>query len=182
MQQQQQQQQLQASFYQLHYLHQQQMKTMMRQGTNSNRSSISYPISPSSSTSSLHSKSSSLGRKIKQVFGKAKNTERGPKEIIIPDSPNSSVSSRKSRYFRNSIALPPSPASSTISSKVSFSSAITLHETYSASEYDRTGDDNTTCQKLTPDMAVKIKEELNSYKLNDMPVHPQSRQFTHFFV
>ncbi|KAG1335832.1 hypothetical protein G6F62_006496 [Rhizopus arrhizus] len=175
----QQQQQLQASFYQLHYLHQQQLKTMMKNNKNSNtnnnrRSTVnSLQLSPSSSGSSLHSKSSSLGRKIKRVFG-VKYNERESREPVMPDSPNSSVSSRKTKYLTSSFALPPSPASSTISSKVSFNSVVTLHETFSANEYDRKCDNNVTSQKLTPEIALKIKEELNSFKLNDMHVHPQN--------
>ncbi|KAG1219932.1 hypothetical protein G6F35_007079 [Rhizopus arrhizus] len=143
----QQQQQLQASFYQLHYLHQQQLKTMMKHNKNSNtnnnrRSTVnSLQLSPSSSGSSLHSKSSSLGRKIKRVFG-VKYNERESREPVMPDSPNSSVSSRKTKYLTSSFALPPSPASSTISSKVSFNSVVTLHETFSANEYDRKCDNN----------------------------------------
>lgn len=120
---------------------------------------------------------------------------------MIPDSPHSSVSSRKGDYRRSPyIDSLPSPASSTVSStsstqhstsssstttskkSLSFNPVIQLHETFSASEYDRRCDMNTTCQKLTPSLALQIKEELNQFKLNDMSVHIDSRQYTHFFM
>ncbi|KAF7731639.1 bud neck involved protein [Apophysomyces ossiformis] len=83
------------------------------------------------------------------------------------------------------------PASSSTSSladaslkprKLQFCGTIQVHETFSASEYDRRCDTNATCQKLTPLLAMKIKQELNEYKLTDMEVHVESRQYTHFFL
>ncbi|KAL7314764.1 hypothetical protein PS15m_006292 [Mucor circinelloides] len=94
----------------------------------------------------------------------------------------------------------PSPAASTVSTttcssntdssiatnsskkSLSFNPVIKLHETFSAQEYDRRCDTSATCQKLTPVLALKIKEELNNFKLNDMFVHIDSRQNTHFFM
>lgn len=120
----------------------------------------------------------------------------------MPDSPNSSISSRRQHYYRhsnNNNALP-SPASSTVSTNsiktnntnntttikkkksLAFNSVIKVHETFSASEYDRRCDTNATCQKLTPVLALKIKEELNHFKLNDMFIHADSRKNTHFFM
>lgn len=81
------------------------------------------------------------------------------------------------------------PASSSTSSlaatsgrRIQFCSTIQVHETFSAADYDRRCDNNSTCQKLTPMMAMKIKQELNEYKLTDMEVHVESRQYTHFFL
>jgi hypothetical protein len=83
------------------------------------------------------------------------------------------------------------PASSSTSSlaampnerrKIQFCTTIQIHETFSAADYDRRCDTNATCQKLTPMMAMKIKQELNEYKLTDMEVHVESRQYTHFFL
>jgi hypothetical protein len=117
---------------------------------------------------------------------------------MIPDSPTSSISSKRPYYRRSpyNIDSLPSPASSTVSTSstqhttstssskksLSFNPVIQLHETFSAMEYDRRCDTNTTCQKLTPVLALKIKEELNQFKLNDMSVHIDSRQYTHFFM
>jgi hypothetical protein len=81
------------------------------------------------------------------------------------------------------------PASSSTSSlvqvggrRIQFNSTIQVHETFAPGDYDRRCDTNATCQKLTPIMAMKIKQELNEYKLTDMEVHVESRQYTHFFL
>ncbi|KAG1064296.1 hypothetical protein G6F42_027033 [Rhizopus arrhizus] len=129
----------------------------------------------------------------------------------LPASPNSSISSRHNQHQRRSRPPPfaaaaaaaeqlPSPAASTVSTttcssntdssiatnsskkSLSFNPVIKLHETFSAQEYDRRCDTSATCQKLTPVLALKIKEELNNFKLNDMFVHIDSRQNTHFFM
>ncbi|KAI8878247.1 hypothetical protein K501DRAFT_129068, partial [Backusella circina FSU 941] len=59
--------------------------------------------------------------------------------------------------------------------KLSFNSVVQLHETFSPEDYDRRSDVNSTCQKLTPALAIKIKEDLNNFKLKEMYVHPDSR-------
>ncbi|KAI8878893.1 hypothetical protein K501DRAFT_145266, partial [Backusella circina FSU 941] len=66
---------------------------------------------------------------------------------------------------------------STVSTKkrLTFNPVVKLHETFSPTDYDRRCDTNSTCQKLTPALAIKIKEELNDYKLKDMYVHVESR-------
>ncbi|CAG8488500.1 5704_t:CDS:2 [Paraglomus occultum] len=65
--------------------------------------------------------------------------------------------------------------------KLQFSSTIFVHETWTREDYDRRGD-QTTCNKLTPELAQKIKRELNEYKMAEMEVHEDSRQNTHFFA
>jgi hypothetical protein len=153
----------------------------------------------------------SLGKRIKRVFGLKGNDESAtrneplkvetcnspgaknthPSVTDMPDSPISSVSS--SSYGRYSTLrqfvntqLPSSPASSTVSfrkgRKISFNPAVQLHETFSPEDYDRRSDVNSTCQKLTPALAIKIKEDLNNFKLKEMYVHPDSRNNTHFFM
>ncbi|KAI8340994.1 hypothetical protein EDC96DRAFT_522805 [Choanephora cucurbitarum] len=83
------------------------------------------------------------------------------------------------------------PASSSTSSlanhhqpgrRVQFCTTIQVHETFAATDYDRRCDTSATCQKLTPISAMKIKQELNEYKLTEMDVHVESRQYTHFFL
>ncbi|CAO3695136.1 unnamed protein product [Rhizopus stolonifer] len=66
--------------------------------------------------------------------------------------------------------------------RIQFNSKVQVHETWSAQDYDRRCDLNATCQKLTPVVAMKIKQELNEFKLSDMDVHVDSRQYTHFFL
>ncbi|KAI8993663.1 hypothetical protein BDB01DRAFT_878405 [Pilobolus umbonatus] len=278
-------QQLESSYYQLQYLHQRQMMTMMKNNqkvkrsctVKSNSSNYSHninhrskPISPSSSNSSIqlqrsrsdsnhntithptnrsrnsnHEKSNnrshviipeppkrrqSLGKRLKQVFGLSSSSQNmtvkeaelpkheqmnkqlletsnkhkkvsrsiAGQKIVMPDSPDSSISSRKhssriscydNNNNNNNCQSLPSPASSTVSSlpapikkTVAFSPVVKLHETFSPVDYDRKSDINATCQNLTPILALKIKEELNHYKLTDMYVHMNSRQYTHFFL
>ncbi|CEP11637.1 hypothetical protein [Parasitella parasitica] len=119
----------------------------------------------------------------------------------LPASPDSSISSRHHQHRRrppfvdSNVQQLPSPASSTVSTttcsssttasskkSLSFNPIIKMHETFSPQEYDRRCDTSATCQKLTPVLALKIKEELNHFKLNDMFVHIDSRQNTHFFM
>ncbi|CAO3626903.1 unnamed protein product [Cunninghamella blakesleeana] len=66
--------------------------------------------------------------------------------------------------------------------RLQFCPTVQVHETFAASDYDRRCDNNSTCQKLTPMIAMKIKQELNEYKLTEMEVHVDSRQYTHFFL
>jgi hypothetical protein len=113
---------------------------------------------------------------------------------VAPDSPGSSIRSCHSRRACHDKL--PSPALSTVSTTstqstnistaskkfLTFNPVIKLHETFSAHEYDRRCDTSTTCQKLTPELALKIKEELNNFKLKDMFVHVESRKNTHFFM
>lgn len=75
------------------------------------------------------------------------------------------------------------PASSTPSSmkRLQFSSTILIHETWTRDDYDRRGD-QTTCNKLTPILAQRIKQELNDYKMDEMQVHEDSKNNTHFFA
>lgn len=62
---------------------------------------------------------------------------------------------------------------------VRFSSRIILYDTYNPEEYDR-HPDTATCNQLTPLLAQKIKDELNSFKA-EMEIHRDSQCYTHFF-
>ncbi|CAG8501669.1 13527_t:CDS:2 [Ambispora leptoticha] len=74
----------------------------------------------------------------------------------------------------------PSPSTPSLK-RIQFSSTIFIHDTWTKEDYDRRGD-QTTCNKLTPMLAQRIKQELNEYKLSEMPVHEESKQNTHFFA
>ncbi|GMG19214.1 unnamed protein product [Ambrosiozyma monospora] len=63
--------------------------------------------------------------------------------------------------------------------KVRFSSRILLYDTYTEDEYDRHPESG-TCNNLTPQLAIMIKNELNEVKA-EMEVHELSRCYTHFF-
>lgn len=54
-----------------------------------------------------------------------------------------------------------------------------IYHTFHSTEYDRRSE-QATCNRLTPQLAQQIKDELNGYKMEEMPVHPSSRVHTHF--
>jgi hypothetical protein len=65
-----------------------------------------------------------------------------------------------------------------------FASNLSVYDTFSPSVYDRRSEP-ATWSRLTPALAQRIKEELNSYKMEEMEVHAASRiqcVFTRFFV
>ncbi|ODV87746.1 hypothetical protein CANARDRAFT_20476 [[Candida] arabinofermentans NRRL YB-2248] len=66
-----------------------------------------------------------------------------------------------------------------IKNNVRFSSRILLYDTYDEDEYDR-HPESATCNNLTPQLALMIKNELNEFK-SQMPIHEDSRCYTHFF-
>ncbi|EPQ27233.1 uncharacterized protein PFL1_05156 [Pseudozyma flocculosa PF-1] len=65
--------------------------------------------------------------------------------------------------------------------KLVFADEHIYHSTWPAHVYDRRGE-LATCNRLTPVLAQRIKEELNSYKMEEMAVAASSRIYTHFFV
>ncbi|CAG8444735.1 11736_t:CDS:2, partial [Acaulospora morrowiae] len=74
----------------------------------------------------------------------------------------------------------PAPPTPTLK-KLQFSSTILMHDTWTRDDYDRRGD-HSTCNKLTPLLAQRIKQELNEYKMEEMEVHEDSKKNTHFFA
>ncbi|KAJ7831444.1 hypothetical protein B0H13DRAFT_2240559 [Mycena leptocephala] len=65
--------------------------------------------------------------------------------------------------------------------QLAFASNLSVYDTFSASMYDRRSEP-ATWSRLTPALAQRIKEELNSYKMEEMEVHAASRIHTQFFV
>ncbi|GAA6004007.1 hypothetical protein JCM10207_006510 [Rhodosporidiobolus poonsookiae] len=65
--------------------------------------------------------------------------------------------------------------------RIAFAANLSVHTTWPAQIYDRRAEP-ATCNRLTPALAQQIKEELNSFKMEEMDVHPSSRKLTHFFV
>lgn len=65
--------------------------------------------------------------------------------------------------------------------RIAFAANLSVHTTWPAAIYDRRAEP-ATCNRLTPTLAQQIKEELNSFKMEEMDVHPDSRKLTHFFV
>ncbi|KIJ58738.1 hypothetical protein HYDPIDRAFT_56439, partial [Hydnomerulius pinastri MD-312] len=55
-----------------------------------------------------------------------------------------------------------------------FASNLSVYDTFSSTVYDRRSEP-ATWSRLTPALAQRIKEELNSYKMEEMEVHACSR-------
>lgn len=65
---------------------------------------------------------------------------------------------------------------------VKFNKYVRMHDTYSKTEYDRSSDTEAVCNRLTPEIAKEIKQELNDYKMREMVVHEHSRIHNHLFL
>jgi len=61
-----------------------------------------------------------------------------------------------------------------------FSETVEVLPTFRKTEYNRKPDNNATFKKLTPQMKVAIREELNTFKKHEMSVHEQSLRNTCF--
>ncbi|KAF7306242.1 hypothetical protein MIND_00414800 [Mycena indigotica] len=75
----------------------------------------------------------------------------------------------------------PRAATAPAKKHLAFASNLSVYDTFSASTYDRRSEP-ATWSRLTPQLAQRIKEELNSYKMEEMEVHAASRVHTQFFV
>ena len=74
-------------------------------------------------------------------------------------------------------AAPPTLTHRSVTSPVkrlAFANNLSIYDTFSANVYDRRSEP-ATWSRLTPALAQKIKEELNSYKMEEMEVHSSSR-------
>ncbi|KAG9120957.1 hypothetical protein FRC07_003299, partial [Ceratobasidium sp. 392] len=60
------------------------------------------------------------------------------------------------------------------SRRLTFATNLSVYDTFPATAYDRRSEP-ATCNRLTPALAQRIKEELNSYKMEEMEVHASSR-------
>ncbi|CAO3632290.1 unnamed protein product [Cunninghamella blakesleeana] len=64
---------------------------------------------------------------------------------------------------------------------IRFDKMVQVHSTYSQNDYNRQSDPEAICTRLNAQLAFQIKQELNIYKNTEMPVHENSRIYTHFF-
>lgn len=58
--------------------------------------------------------------------------------------------------------------------RISFAATLSIYDTFAPTIYDRRCEP-VTCNRLTPALAQRIKEELNTYKMEEMEVHAASR-------
>ena len=88
--------------------------------------------------------------------------------LLIPPGPplDSSISPIGHTLTQRSATAPPK--------KLVFASNLCVYDTFSANVYDRRSEP-ATWSRLTPALAQRIKEELNSYKMEEMEVHAASR-------
>ncbi|KAJ3213716.1 hypothetical protein HDU67_002557 [Dinochytrium kinnereticum] len=63
---------------------------------------------------------------------------------------------------------------------IHFNETVEVLPTFRKSEYNRKPDGNATFRKLTPQMKIQIREELNTFKKTEMNVHEQSLRNTCF--
>ncbi|ETW87773.1 hypothetical protein HETIRDRAFT_306543 [Heterobasidion irregulare TC 32-1] len=68
----------------------------------------------------------------------------------------------------------PSHSSAHSKDPLAFASNLSVYDTFPATVYDRRSEP-ATWSRLTPALAQRIKEELNSYKMEEMEVHAASR-------
>lgn len=65
-------------------------------------------------------------------------------------------------------------SATTPAKRLVFANNLSVYDTFSANMYDRRSEP-ATWSRLTPALAQRIKEELNSYKMEEMEVHAASR-------
>ncbi|TFK22043.1 hypothetical protein FA15DRAFT_596785 [Coprinopsis marcescibilis] len=109
----------------------------------------------------------------------------------LPDTPSnteSEQSNRSSAIFQHpnfnssapvlstigSSAPTPPPRSASSQRRLTFATSLAVYDTFAATVYDRRSEAG-TWSRLTPALAQRIKEELNSYKMEEMHVHASSR-------
>ncbi|KNE64736.1 hypothetical protein AMAG_10085 [Allomyces macrogynus ATCC 38327] len=63
---------------------------------------------------------------------------------------------------------------------IKFDETVEVLPTFRKTEYNRKPDANATFRRLTPRMKMEIREELNDFKKNEMPVHEKSLGNTAF--
>lgn len=65
-------------------------------------------------------------------------------------------------------------SATTPAKRLAFATNLSIYDTFSPTAYDRRSEP-ATWSRLTPALAQRIKEELNSYKMEEMEVHASSR-------
>ncbi len=66
--------------------------------------------------------------------------------------------------------------------KILISDSIEIFYTHHKSEYDRQPHRDSTFRRLTNELKIIIKNEINQYKKDEMIVHPDSTMNTNFHI
>ncbi|GAA5974933.1 hypothetical protein JCM11641_006768 [Rhodosporidiobolus odoratus] len=96
-------------------------------------------------------------------------------------NPGLNASAPVLNHFASQPSIRSASAPGATGRRINFAANLSVHTTWPAAIYDRRAEP-ATCNRLTPALAQSIKEELNSFKMEEMNVHPMSRKLTHFFV
>ncbi|CAL1696980.1 unnamed protein product [Somion occarium] len=101
-------------------------------------------------------------------------------ERSLFNHPNSSAPALSRMFSANPPTLTTRSATAP-AKRLAFATNLSVYDTFPATVYDRRSEP-ATWSRLTPALAQRIKEELNSYKMEEMEVHSSSRVHTQFFV
>ncbi|OCF38328.1 hypothetical protein I317_07908 [Kwoniella heveanensis CBS 569] len=98
-------------------------------------------------------------------------------------NPSHNTSAPTLSFLGQSSTKPPPTRSMTapaVRRRINWAPECAVYSTYDPGTYDRRSEP-ATCNRLTPELAMAIKQELNAFKL-EMPVHPSSKMYTHYFA
>ncbi|KAH7920488.1 hypothetical protein BV22DRAFT_1021082 [Leucogyrophana mollusca] len=109
----------------------------------------------------------------KDMSGSGNSSPHHPPEKSMFTLPNSSAPALSTMPLTSPPTLTHRSATSP-PKRLVFANNLSVYDTFSASVYDRRSEP-ATWSRLTPALAQRIKEELNSYKMEEMEVHASSR-------
>ena len=125
------------------------------------------------SAASLTSSPSSSTKTIPNDKDMVTAADKGPSFAYTHPAANSSAPVLSSMISRTA-PISKTPSAPGLGKKISFAQNLAIYDTFSASVYDRRSEPS-TANRLTPALAQRIKEELNSFKMEEMEVHSASR-------
>jgi len=131
------------------------------------------PATPSSTSTSIFSTSTSLTT-VSSSTPTTTHTENRTSQIFQHPNFNSSAPALASSSFGSKPPTLTHRSATSPSKRLTFATNLSVYDTFSASVYDRRSEP-ATWSRLTPALAQRIKEELNSYKMEEMEVHAASR-------
>ncbi|TFK57731.1 hypothetical protein OE88DRAFT_1651619 [Heliocybe sulcata] len=132
------------------------------------------------SHSSSHSPSDSPTHPLFEAGSRKEASEGGGPEKGLFNHSNSSAPAL-STIFANGPPTLQHRSATAPAKRLAFAQNLSVYDTFPPSVYDRRSEP-ATWSRLTPALAQRIKEELNSYKMEEMEVHASSRIHTQFFV
>lgn len=125
------------------------------------------------STATLTSSPSSSTKTIPNDKDMVTAADKGPSFAYTHAAANSSAPALSTMLNRTA-PITKTPSAPGLGRKISFAQNLAIYDTFSASVYDRRSEPS-TANRLTPALAQRIKEELNSFKMEEMEVHCASR-------